>query len=126
MRQPGGTPLGKKMTMVEWMVVMAILGILAAIVLPAFMQAGRRARQEQGTSASQQRDAAAREGQDNVIGLPASQERGEPAARRPGGTGLGRIAGLILWIAVFAAIARALRRGKLMRPRGAPPFEDEG
>lgn len=101
--------------MVEWMVALAILGILTAIILPSFTQTVRRAQRQSDVFGSPRDSVGAREGQDNTIELPATQQREERAARPSGAPGGGRLVSLIIWIAVFAAMANALRKAKAMR-----------
>ena len=112
--------------MVEWMVALAILGILAAIILPSFMQTVRRAQRQSYAFGSPRGSVGVREGQDNTIELPATQqhEHEERAARPSGAPGAGRMVSLIIWIAVFAAIANALRRAKAMRAALRRPEDD--
>ena len=109
------TPVRPKTTMVEWMVALAILGILAAIILPSFMQTVRRAQRQGYASGSPRGAVGAGEGQDNTIELPATQQPGESAPASARGPGVGRILGLLIWTAVFAAMASALRKAKAMR-----------
>lgn len=101
-------PRRRPMTMVEWLIVMSILGILASIILPNFQQASQRAQRR--TAASAPAEPTQPDGQLNVIEPP---ETSESAGRtEPGGRALGPV--LPIAVAVLAAFIflRHMRRHK--------------
>jgi hypothetical protein len=72
-------PARKQMTLVEWMIIMAILGILAAITLPTLQQAKQRARGGGPRIAAPQ--PVPPDGQLNTIELP--EQSASPDERGP-------------------------------------------
>ena len=90
-------PRRQQMTLVELMVVMAILGILAAIVLPAFSQAKQRAQGRRDTAA---RAPASVDGQFNTIEVSELSESAERTTPNP----LGRLIAPLLPLAFVAAV----------------------
>jgi len=96
----------QQMTLVEWLIVVAIAGILIAIAAPAMQQAKRQARlrQAQGADARGMPQAA---GQSNTIGVPEASsgsptQEGQPPRRGPRGGG-------VMWLAALVAAAVIVR-----------------
>ena len=103
-------PRHRPMTMVEWLIAMAILGILASIVLPSLQQASRRTQGR--TAAGAPAEPTPPDGQLNVIEPPEASEISGGAASDQDGRALGPA----LWIALavvtaFVMFRRIQRRG---------------
>ena len=101
-------PQRKQMSLVEVMIMIAVLGIIVSIALPAMKRGARRAGHMVGAPAVGA--PAAADGQLNVIEV--SDEASKPNRVLPAGwaRGVGALLPLILFVAVFAIITLAARR----------------
>ena len=103
----------RRMTMVEWLIVMAILGILASIALPQLQRASRQA--ARSTAGETRGQPSQPDGQLNVIEPPETSEGGGRAEPDRGGGGGGRAFPIGVAIVIAIMVLRRLQRRGLRR-----------
>ncbi len=119
---PGSHPVRRKMTMVELLIVMAILGILAAILVPAFVQSARRAQRKDSSAAPPATGEG--EGVENTIDVPETldQPSEQPAERRTPAAGW--LVSVVVWAIILTLVVRFVRRLKSRLAKGGGGFHD--
>jgi hypothetical protein len=102
-------PRRRQMTLIEWMVLMAIVGILAAIVMPSIDQAKRKAlaaRQEAARAPSP----ASADGLLNTIELSEVADSGERSGSEELGGVISALLPIAFAVAVIFVVLAAVRR----------------
>lgn len=109
-------PARHKISLIELMIIAAIVGILISIIVPASQQARLRARGRANTALQPPGPSVAPDGQLNTIEV---SELSEHAERRPGVNWVRMITGVIpaLFPAIFAIVVIIRFRKQLARPR---------
>jgi Tfp pilus assembly protein FimT len=118
---------GRKLTPVEMMVVLAILGILLSIAAPAIQRAGHGGRRTRhgGTTTTASRP---NEGQYNRIEAPQTAKQGRRGPAPAGRSGAWWVVQVAIVVVIIRAIASRRRRENAALPkktRRKHPPEDE-
>ncbi len=106
-------PSRKRMTTVEWMIVMAILGILASIALPQLQRTSQHAARR--STAQTRAEAPQPDGQLNVIEPPEASEGSGQSGPGRSGEGGGRAFPIVVAIVIAIMVLRRLHRRGVQR-----------
>ncbi len=100
-----------KLTVVELMIILAILGIMASILVPAFVKSARRAGAQVDTTAARPAPGKG-EGIENTIDVPETQREPSPESTERRAPSSGWLVSVLVWGIIIFVVGRFIRRLK--------------